>query len=377
MLYLKIFVVFFTAAYVFLLLYYISSWLKEKIYSPSQKEFSTFASILIPARNEEHNIENILTDIFRQNFPANLYEVIVVDDNSEDNTKLKTENLIRNQVGNKIPNLKFLESIAQGKKNAILTGINRAKGELIITTDADCRMGKNWLSTIVSFYEKYKPEMIIAPVCFHNEKNLFGKMQSLEFISLLGITAGSALANNPLMCNGANLAYKKKSFFSVNGFDGNEKTPSGDDVLLMLKLKKKYPGKIKYLKSREGIVFTEPQQNFSGFINQRLRWVSKSSFYSDFSLNAVSWFVLLFNLSILIFGALSFFKKGFAEIFLVSFLAKIFIDFLFLLLTASFFRRKSLLWLYFPLQIIYVFYVPLIAVAGLKKSFVWKGRGYE
>lgn len=371
MIVIKIFLLFLCFTYVSLMAYFIFGWKKGKLFYSPRTQLSTFASIIIPARNEEGNITNILNDISAQDYPKHLFEIIVVDDCSEDGTVEKILN-IRSSIGN----LKIIHNDKNltGKKNAINLAINQGKGELIITTDADCRMGKSWLSTLISFYEEKKPEMIIAPVCFHNEKSFFEKIQSLEFLSLTGITGASALMRNPLMCNGANIAYTKRAFLDVNGFSGNEQTPSGDDILLMIKFKKKFPEKIKYLKSKEATVFTAGPKTVSDFINQRKRWVSKNRFYSDWFVIGSSWLVLVFNLSILTLMGLSLINKGFAEILFVSFSVKLIIDFLFLFLAASFFNRKSLLWLYLPVQIMYIFYVPVISIAGLTGNFSWKGR---
>lgn len=370
----KIFSLALTASYFFGLAYFILKWIKEKKYHPAGKGFSTFASIIVPARNEKDNIANILNDISAQDYPPGLFEIIVVDDSSEDETFERASGLQPS-----ILNLRLIKpgNSLPGKKNAIVQAISQSRGELIITTDADCRMGKSWLSTLVSFYEEKKPEMIIAPVCFHDEKSFFGKVQSLEFLSLGAITGASAISGIPMMANGANLAYTKRAFLKVGGFMGNEDAPSGDDILLLIKFKKKFPGKIKYLKSPEATVFTSPSATVPDFINQRKRWVSKSRFYRDAVIIGSSWLLLLFNFLIPVLLCLSMVNKGFAEILIVSFSVKFFIDFLFLFLAASFFDRKSLLWLYFPVQIMYVFYVPVISIAGLTGNFTWKGRIYK
>lgn len=370
----KIFSVALTASYFLLLAYFILKWIKEKKYFFSGRRFSTFASVIIPVRNEKENIANVLKDMAAQNYPRELFEIIVADDSSEDGTSEKAGSL---QPA--IANLRLIkpDKNLPGKKNAIIRAIDQSRGELIITTDADCRMGKDWLSALISFYEEKKPEMIIAPVCFYNETSFFDKLQSLEFLSLGAITGASAIAGMPLMCNGANLAYTKKSFLEVKGFAGNEETPSGDDILLMIKFKTKFPGKIKYLKSPEAAVFTRPSASISDFINQRKRWVSKNRFYSDPFIKSSSWLILLFNLSIPAMLCWSMVYKGFAEILLVSLSVKFFIDFLFLFLAASFFGRKSLLWLYFPAQVLYIFYIPVISVAGITGNFTWKGRLYK
>lgn len=361
-------------SYFFLIAFFLAGWVKEKEYEPHAKPFSTFASIIVAARNEEANITHLLTDISAQDYPKDLFEIIVADDDSEDDTA-------NSVLQFKVPglNLKMVknEKGRFGKKNALLKAIGQSKGDLLVTTDADCRIGKSWLSTIVSFYEEKKPEMIIAPVCLHKGTSFLGKIQELEFLSLSGITGGSALAGTPLLCNGANLAYKKSAFLGVNGFEGNEQTPSGDDVLLMLKIKKAFPGGIRYLKSRNASVFTEGPKTVSQFINQRKRWISKNRFFNDRFISVSAWLILLFCFSILCSAALSFINTGFAEILAVSLSVKFFIDFLFLFLTASFFNRKSRLWLYLPVQIVYIFYVPLFSLTCLTGNFSWKGRLYN
>ncbi len=358
--------------YFFLILFCVINWVKGKTYLPKGSGFSTFTSILIPARNEEENICHILRDISSQNYPKNLFEIIVIDDGSKDKTVQRAcEFLTSTGLNHKILQT---DKNCNGKKKAIEMGINGSVGELIITTDADCRIEKNWLATIVSFYEEKKPEMIIGPVVFHDEKSVFEKMQSLEFLSLGAITGATGIAGHPLMCNGANLAYTKKGFIEVGGFEGNEQIPSGDDILLMIKFKKHFDKKVHYLKSKEAFVFTRPQRKITEFIDQRMRWVSKSRHYSDVYLTFVSWFILIFNFSIPVYSALFFMKMGFGEILMVSFSIKLFFDFLFLFLTASFFSHKSLLWLFVPVQVLYIFYVPAISIASLIGTFTWKGR---
>ena len=197
-------------AYVFIINAYSNAWKKEREFSNKIEKYNTFLSIVIPVRNEEKNICKCLESIKNQNFPNDLFEIIVINDDSTDLTFEKTNQFI---AENPELSLKLisLQSNIIGKKRAIQEGIRNSKGELILTTDGDCEANPNWISTIVSFYETEKPEMIIAPVVFHNEKNIFEKIQSLEFLSLIGSAGSSAILKNPILCNGANLAYSKSA----------------------------------------------------------------------------------------------------------------------------------------------------------------------
>jgi glycosyltransferase involved in cell wall biosynthesis len=150
-------------------------------------------SVIIACRNEEKNLPHLLNDLYSQDYNTDLFEIIIIDDNSDDKT------LTIASANKHIKNLKVLINPGRGKKSAIAAGIEKASGELIITTDADCRMGKSWISAIASYYELSRPDMIIAPVQLENKPGFPGRFMELEFLSLQGITAGTALAANPVI----------------------------------------------------------------------------------------------------------------------------------------------------------------------------------
>lgn len=269
----------FSAFYFLLVMNFLYGWWKLKVFKTLKKDFSTSVSIIIPARNEEKNILQILNDLIGQNYPKELYEIIVMDDDSIDNTfsvvkdfidgKFHEESLIKIFSVKEYHDEKFVAF----KKRAILKGIEKSNGNWIILTDADCRMKPGWLKTIVAFIEENNFYFVSSPVCFANEKSIFEKMQSLEFLSLIGIGAGSIANKNPNMCNGANLAFRKDVFFEVGGYDEVDHLASGDDEFLMHKIFKKYPDKVAFLKSAEAIVSTSPFNKLKDFIAQRRRWV--------------------------------------------------------------------------------------------------------
>jgi cellulose synthase/poly-beta-1,6-N-acetylglucosamine synthase-like glycosyltransferase len=272
--------------------------------------------------------------------------------------------------------LKEVSATALFKKRAITEAVAVASGKLIVTTDADCRMGDKWLSTLAEYYELYHPKMLLAPVTFADEKSVFEKLQTLEFIGYIGVSAAAVAMKNPLMCNGANLAYERDAFNAVGGYKHNDTIVSGDDVFLMLKIKKMFPEAIHFLKSREAIVQTFAQKSVNDFFQQRKRWLSKRPGYKDFSVIATALLVYAFNLFVLLGFILSIFASGnsFMILFGLLFLLKCFSDFVFLYPVTKFFGRRELLWWFLPEQVLVIVYVTLMGIIGSNGKFKWKDR---
>lgn len=367
-------------AYIIAISLIIYGWIKTEEKENKVSTEKIFTSIIIPFRNEESNIEMCIRSLISQNYPSSQYEIILIDDSSTDKTTTIAESWASKHSNISIITLK--EYNAEGKKKAIEAAIQKAKGELIITTDADCCMGKEWLAGIVNYYISSNAKMIVAPVMFQNEKSIFEKMQSLEFVALMASTAGSIYFNKPTMCNGANLAYSKKTFDDVNGFRSIEDGVSGDDVLLMYKIDKMYPGSVKYLKDRDSIVYTNAQPTLMSFINQRIRWASKGLGQMNKASKALSFTIFFFNVWIcfnpfILLGYMAFpayFSSVTVEICLIIFGIKCIIDFLLLFLASRFFRKRGLLIYFLPQQLLYPFYVTGIGFLGRRKKYIWKDR---
>jgi len=357
--------------YVFLITLFIIGWLKIHSFKSNKNFVSDIKiSIIVAARNEENNIKNLIEDIINQDLSKDLYELIIINDFSEDDTKHIIEKYSENYH-----NILLLNSDSKGKKAALQTGISQAKGQLIATTDADCRIGNEWLSTIYSYYKKYNPKMIVAPVAFFQKDKLlsFNNLQALEFLSLIISGAGAIGLHKPIMCNGANLIFEKKVYEQLNDPFSN-KYASGDDMLFMLKIKKLYPKKILFLKSQKAIVYTYAQKTLKSFVNQRIRWTSKSKAYKDFDLIFTSILILTINLLLFINLIISIFNINYFSNFLIILLIKSIPDFIFLLVTSNFFSSKKLLILFVPLQLFYFIYIVIIGFIGNFAKFKWKNR---
>ncbi len=360
--------------YATLMLLYRKGWQEQAVFNSDDAQPQTHISIIIPARNEEDNVGKCIDAILAQDYPASRYEVIVIDDHSTDNTvevvrKYKQANIRCMQLAGHV-----MDATIAYKKKALSLGIAAAKGELIITTDADCIAGKKWLKNIAALYERDKPVMIVAPVDFTNNGSVVQLLQSIDFMSMQGITAASHKLGLGNMSNGANLAFTKAAYQAVDGYNGIDHLASGDDYLLMMKMRYAYPTRISYLKNEAAIVKTAPQPDWGSFLQQRIRWASKSGKYDDIKLTAILMLVYLYNVLLLAVGIASIFNAHCLLLFVAMLLLKTEVEIFYLLPVARFFnKRKDLL--YFPLmQPLHILYIVVAGLLGFAGVYKWKGR---
>jgi cellulose synthase/poly-beta-1,6-N-acetylglucosamine synthase-like glycosyltransferase len=357
--------------YAILILGFTIGWMRiRKMVVPSRG--CTEISVIVPARNEEQDIGTLLGRLLDQEYPSNYYEIIVVNDHSEDNTR--NEILKHNGGGQRIKLLDQKEGY-HGKKAAIDLGIQHATGRLIACIDADCHPGKSWLQMLAGYYDNGRYKMIVGPVAIEHPRGFIGHFQALEFLSLVGSGAGAIGVGMPVMCNGANLAYEKNAFLEVGGFEGNKHIPGGDDIFLLEKFSRFYtPKKIGFIKDRKAIVYTKATNNLIGFLNQRIRWVAKSPAYRDLYIITTAMIVLLFNLVLFasLFGAI--YSHYILNAFLGALLLKTIIDFPLLWQISRFARQHKLMLWYLPFQLIYYGFISVIGIAGNLLSYKWKGR---
>jgi glycosyltransferase involved in cell wall biosynthesis len=330
----------------------------------------TPVSVVIPVRNEKENIAGLLNSLSQQDYPADSFEIIMVDDHSDDGTPG-----VLNNLGNgKISLIKMTGGT--GKIEALAEGIRHAKNQVIIVIDADCRFNRGWLSAMSGYFAMYDSRVLIGPVVCERGTCLFHRMQSLEFLSLAGITAGAAGLNNPIMGNGANLMFQKDIFFDFMN-SRRQRTVSGDDVFLIHWAKKNYPGKVHFLLSRQAIALTPPHDRLMDFIDQRLRWASKGRYYRDISILTTAAIVYIFCMVLVLLLLASVFYKSLFYAALFMLLSKSLADLIFLTDVAGKFRQTSLLKVFLPVQIIYPFYIFIIGTFGQFIRFRWKGREYH
>jgi cellulose synthase/poly-beta-1,6-N-acetylglucosamine synthase-like glycosyltransferase len=361
-------------AYVSIIVLFTIGWFRLRENEMLSSSHKASVSVIIAARNEESKIGICLRAVTKQDYSPGLFEVIVVDDHSADNTIGEINRIIAESPGIQIKLLQ-LTGDEQGKKAAITKAISVANNEWIVTTDADCVMEKDWLGSLMAGSVDHKIQLLLAPVIFQKTTTIFGQLQELEFLSLIASSAGTASVGLPIMCNGANLAYRREAYNKVFGFVSDSGFASGDDMFLMMKIRNMYgSGAIRFAKSNSASVITNAESTLSEFLNQRLRWVSKSKGYKDPWVILTS--VIIFAQSFLMLIAILAWTTGLiGSIFpLLFFTAKFLADFPIMMAICRFTKRSWLLIWYLPLQIIYPVYIVGIGLLGNMLSFTWKGR---
>lgn len=371
-----------TLFYVVMMLGYRKGWNSIVITKPSEKLTLIPVTIIIPARNEEQNIARCLQAIHKQNYLKLAYEVIVVDDHSTDNTAEVVRRFAeeKNWESLQVIELKNTPN-KRYKKAAITEAIKQAIGEIIITTDADCIMGQEWLTEIVKFFDHHEAALVSGAVVFDWDKkkqsaltNFFLKIQQLEFAGLVGIGGAALQLKFPNMCNGANMAYRKEVFEEVGGYADNDNLLSGDDEFLMHKVFSKYPNDVFFLKNEKTVVKTPPTYTLGSFMAQRMRWVSKSTKYTDKRITAVLATAYLYNLSIPLNLILGFFYPVLWLVCLIQIAGKVIAEYSLYGSVLKYFNQNKLIRLIIPAQPFHILYVLVIGILGNVKPYNWKGR---
>jgi cellulose synthase/poly-beta-1,6-N-acetylglucosamine synthase-like glycosyltransferase len=331
-------------------------------------------SVIIPVRNEEFTLPLLLNDLQNQTYSFTRFEVIVADDSSTDNTLIITKSLVDKMTYPLRPLSLSNEPTISPKKRAIRQSISIAAGDLIVTTDGDCRVGPRWLETIAAFYQQTGAQLISGPISFNSDHSVFGNLQTVESGSLIGAGACTMEMGFPTMCNGANLTYEKRVFEEIGGFDGIDHVASGDDELLMHKIASRYPNGVRFLKSPDVIVHTAPQATFKAFYHQRKRWASKWQAYQSILPSVLAVFIFASNLAVPV-ALVSYFLWNLSGFQLISLIVlKAVPEWLFLGSVLGFLKKKWVIFWIPVTQLVYPLYVVFFGLAAQQKGFQWKGR---
>lgn len=345
----------FILLYVGLIAYYCYAW---QSFVPASKA-NTMADpslevvILIPFKNEADNLPLLIEDINNQIHQSPNCRFVFINDHSTDNSV---------EIINTYSHLQVIDNLGKGKKAGLITGIEATASELIITLDADCSIGPMWLSTILLSYQQSVSNLLILPVGMRDNGTLWGRVQCVEFQSLVASTAASAMGNHAIMCNGANLAYQRKLVQNPSEVL-NMEYASGDDMFL-LDHAKKINANISYVKSKEAMATIAPE-TWKHFWRQRMRWSTKSPGYKDVEIITIGLLVLFANLTLLVLPFIN------SQVALVTFILKALVDVVFLYMTASFWDTKKYVYLSLFITPLYPVYV-MVSVIGAVFSKAWK-----
>lgn len=348
---------------------------KVNIISLKDLDAKTDFSIVIPFRNEAEYLPDLLNSILALNYAKQKFEILFIDDDSEDNSVT----LIRNKLSNTNIDFSILTNEQYSKspkKDAITKAIAQSKYDWIVTTDADCILPKYWLDSFDEFIQNNTSKCIVAPVTYYKTTSFFKRFQLLDFLSLQGVTIGAFGIKKPILCNGANLAYTKSLFSELNGFKGNSNISSGDDIFLLHKAIKKIPSEIHYLKAECAIVQTAPQENIHSLISQRVRWAAKTSSYNSLFGKLTGIIVFLMNGVLVCLPLLTLANFITIKTLVYCFVIKFCIDFLLIFKTARFFNQESFLASFLFSSMIYPIFSVYVVFISVFKGYKWKGRTY-
>jgi len=357
----------FSVYFIFLILL-ILGW--QEAVSDSDKDSTPdqFVSVVVAVRNEENTLPDLIRTLARQTHPHNNFEIILIDDHSTDQTaalisKLKHDYpflAIRTRLGS-----------GTGKKKALTDGIAMATGEIILTTDADCLLPANWIQGMLKSFRS-NTNMVVGMVKIESNNKFFGTLQFLEFASVMGSGISFLGWRLPVMCNGASLAFRKKVWQTVNGYEGNFQIASGDDEFLMRKIEKKYPGTIELLSQQDCVVRTHPKKSMTEFIQQRLRWAGKWKLNDSPLTRFSAVFVLITQISWLILLILLIASTN--DLWFVLVITKILLEVFFLWRICKYLQEDFPVVAFILLQVLYPLYVIYVGVLSQFKTSRWKDR---
>lgn len=338
-----------------------------------------FVSVLVAVRNEESNLENLLGGLLQQNYPNGLWEVVISDDQSEDNTLAILSDFMK--MNPEFP-VKVIAADSQeirekGKKQALGRALRASSGEVLLCTDADTVLDARWISAMTRQLEDSRVMMVLGPVFIRQEGSFLQKLQETEFFGIMGLTAGSAALGIPVMANGANLCFRREAYIGAGGYLQHQRYASGDDQFLMMSVRKRF-GKsaVRFNFDRAASVYTTAEPELKGFFNQRLRWISKSPGYRD------EWVLLtgvvagLTTLAIFAGMVISFtISSGplSGKVFCL-WLAKSLADLPMVLKMRKLAGSRIGLGFYLPAQLFQLVYIPVTGAASLFIRSRWKGR---
>lgn len=361
--------------YACLIAYYKNGWMQmPEFFVQPESNYTLSVAIIIPARNEANDIAACLESLLQQTYPKELLQIRIIDDFSTDDTAAIVQDYARQHKHIQLVTLQAQPGNQSYKKRAIETGIKSTTAPLIVCTDADCTFHPQWIATLVQCQQQKDAQFIAAPVSFFTDHNTLSIFQTLDFMTLQGITGASVYKRFHTMCNGANLLYTRQAFTTVNGFSGIDHIPTGDDMLLMYKIYRQHPQQVFYLKSKTAIVTTTAPKSWLTFFNQRIRWASKAVHYDD---KRIFWTLLLvyvFNVYFLMLAVAAIFNLRYLLVLAALLVIKTIVELWFIYTVASFFNQQKWLWQFPLLQPLHIGYTIIAGWLGRFGSYQWKGR---
>jgi len=344
-------------------------------------------SVIIPFRNEERSLPQLLQSFKELSYPSSHYEIFLVDDASTDASVMIITQFIADHPNHNIQLIPNHRHTGSPKKDAIQTAIYQARNNWIVTTDADCIIPSRWLDTLNAFIQKYQPEMVVGPIVIDASKTsdpFLSHFELLDVMSLQGTTMGAFGLGKPLMNNGANLAFTQKGFKEVQGYKGNDHLASGDDHFLLEKFCKWQPDKVCYLKTSQVIITTTSQTSWKALFNQRKRWAAKTSAFKNPLTKLLALIIFLTNFMLITVTIYSIFQMiwkvdliYYPGLLFSIWAIKMGTDALFFNSINRFFKKRIPLQWQIICGLYYPWFTTTVALASFFGNYTWKGRHFK
>jgi cellulose synthase/poly-beta-1,6-N-acetylglucosamine synthase-like glycosyltransferase len=338
-------------------------------------------TVVIAARNEEKDLPLLLEDLEKQTYPRDILEIIIANDHSEDQTGQIIDSFSRKDSRFIHVPVTLYEPGFTAKKNALTQALRQASGEIILTTDADCRVHPAWVETMASFFTPDTGLVAGFSQLSDPEKHesLFEKLQAVDFLMLMGAAQGSANWDHGLAASGQNLAYRKKVYDEVGGFQRIGRRISGDDVLFLQLVRKMTRWKVRFASSETAYNRTRAESSFRAFVHQRRRWASNAAYQwrlnKPFFMYVITTF--LTNLILLISLPTVMLMPALVPGFLAAWIVKALSENLLFSRSCRIYRRSDLYSAFLLWFLCQIPYVVIVGLTGTLGGFTWKGREHR
>jgi cellulose synthase/poly-beta-1,6-N-acetylglucosamine synthase-like glycosyltransferase len=332
-------------------------------------------SVMLAARDEAVTLPKLLEALRAQSLPPQYFEVLIADDHSTDGTAAL--------VAAAAPNVPFalrlltLPAATTGKKAALAAAEAQARAAWVVCTDADCRPAPGWLRAYAELVQAPRPtplHFISGPVRLTPGGAWFDALLGLEFVGLVGVGAACIGRGRPTMCNGANLAFRRRTFHEVGGYADNQGIASGDDEFLLHKIHQRYPGGIQFLADARALVDTPAPATWRALLRQRVRWASKWPHYRTRTPQQLALLVLGANVSLALGLVAAVFWPPLRSWVGAAWALKLGGDIWLLAPMLTLLNRRRWLAAWLPLQLLYAPYALAVGLAGQRGEYRWKGR---
>ncbi|MBN2424172.1 MAG: glycosyltransferase [Calditrichaceae bacterium] len=324
-------------------------------------------SIVVAAKNEEKRIYPLLESLAKIDYPKDNYEVIIVDDASTDHTFRVASVFAADKSNWKILKMEKASDRYHAKKMALAKGIEHSAGEIVLVTDADCRVHPHWLKAMAAHFD----EQTIMVLGYASLEKSYGRLQKfLDFDNLFSaiFTASTAMLGFPLSSVGRNMAFRRSAYDQIGGYASLTKFRSGDDIHLTERMRDHCRGKITFCADPYSFVHSQPPDTYKEIFYQQIR---KNSKIMDKSLKSSSFSVFLF-IALMLYIFLPVINPAWLTVWLTMLALKLGVEFIALLISVHIFRLKKLIPILPLMQVFYPVYVTLFGIAGWLHLYKWK-----